>query len=100
MYPAEVETVLDELPQILESAVIGVPHPDMGEGVIAVVVAKQVDFSDEQQIIQAIMDRLARFKQPRRIYFVSQLPKNGMGKVQKTVLREKYAESFAAPAGH
>ncbi|WP_136163075.1 malonate--CoA ligase [Sphingomonas flavalba] len=96
VYPAEVETALDELPEVLESAVIGVPHPDMGEGVVAVVVPKEAGFSDEDRLLRALSERLARFKQPRRIVFVPALPKNGMGKVQKTILRDEHAKSFVA----
>lgn len=95
VYPAEVETVLDELPQVLESAVIGAPHPDMGEGVVAIVVPKERGFTDEASLTSALASRLARFKQPRRIIFIDELPKNGMGKVQKVVLRDLYRDSFA-----
>ena len=94
IYPAEVETVLDELPQLRESAVIGVAHPDMGEAVVAVVVPRDPAFADETAILTAIAPILARFKQPRRIVFVAELPKNSMGKVQKTVLRDRYSNSF------
>lgn len=95
IYPAEVETVLDELPEVHESAVIGVPHPDMGEGVIAAVVPRQKGYADEQAIKDAIADRLARFKQPRLIAFMDELPKNAMGKVQKTVLRDHFKDTFS-----
>lgn len=94
VYPAEVEAALDELPQVRESAVVGVPHPDMGEGVVGVVVPMAPDFADGEALKAALADRLARFKQPRRIVFVSELPKNGMGKVQKNLLREQFADSF------
>jgi malonyl-CoA/methylmalonyl-CoA synthetase len=94
IYPAEVETALDELREVRESAVIGAPHPDMGEGVVGVVVPMQAGFDDSGALMAALADKLARFKQPRRIVFVDELPKNGMGKVQKTVLREQLAESF------
>ena len=94
IYPAEVETALDELRQVRESAVIGVPHPDMGEGVVAVVVPMEPGFDDGEMLKAALSDQLARFKQPRRIVFVDELPKNGMGKVQKTVLRERLGDSF------
>jgi len=96
IYPAEVEAVLDKLPQVHESAVIGVPHRDMGEGVVAVVVPREPGFADEAAVLAGILDSLARFKQPRRIVFVAELPKNTMGKVQKTVLRESYGDSFGA----
>ncbi|MFT3968661.1 MAG: malonyl-CoA synthase [Sphingobium sp.] len=96
IYPAEVESVLDELPMVHETAIIGVPHPDMGEGVVAVIVAREPGFADEQSVMSTIGDRLARFKQPRRIFFVAELPKNAMGKVQKNVLRDAYSGSFKA----
>ncbi|MET0239239.1 MAG: malonyl-CoA synthase [Sphingobium sp.] len=99
VYPAEVEGALDELPQVRESAVIGVAHPDMGEGVVAVVVPADAAFTDEAALLTELADRLARFKQPRRIVFVDELPKNSMGKVQKVLLRERYADSFAPVAG-
>lgn len=95
IYPAEVEAALDGLPEIRESAVIGVSHPDMGEGVVAVVVPIAAGFSDESSVVAALQERLARFKQPRRIIFVDELPKNAMGKVQKTSLREQYRHTFA-----
>ncbi|MEZ5929446.1 MAG: malonyl-CoA synthase [Parvularculaceae bacterium] len=94
IYPAEVEAALDELAEIRESAVVGVAHPDMGEGVVGVVVPVNPEFADESAIIGQLQDKLARFKQPRRIFFVDELPKNGMGKVQKTILREKYSDTF------
>jgi malonyl-CoA/methylmalonyl-CoA synthetase len=80
---------------VRESAVIGVPHPDMGEGVVAVVVPMEPGFADGAAITAALADRLARFKMPRRVVFVEELPKNGMGKVQKTVLREQLGGSFS-----
>jgi len=94
IYPAEVEAALDELPQIRESAVIGVPHPDMGEGVVAICVPRDPGFADSAAITAALADRLARFKQPRRIIFMDTIPKNTMGKVQKNVLREQHAGAF------
>ncbi|MBY8824002.1 malonate--CoA ligase [Sphingomonas colocasiae] len=93
IYPAEVETALDKLAQVHESAVIGVPHPDLGEAVVAVVVPRDPGFADGDALKAALADQLARFKQPRRIHFVDALPKNAMGKIQKTVLRERYAEA-------
>ena len=96
IYPAEVEAALDELEQVHESAVVGVPHPDLGEGVVAAIVARDPSFTDQSAIAAALADRLARFKQPKRFVFVQELPKNTMGKVQKTVLRETYRDSFKA----
>ena len=94
VYPKEIEAQLDELPGIRESAVIGVPHPDFGEGVTAVVVADGSAALSEASVITALQDRLARFKQPKRVYIVDQLPRNTMGKVQKNVLRETYKDTF------
>jgi malonyl-CoA/methylmalonyl-CoA synthetase len=90
IYPAEVETAIDELPQIHESAVIGVPHRDLGEAVVAVVVPRVKGFADAEAIKAGLADKLARFKQPRAILFVEALPKNAMGKVQKAALREAH----------
>jgi malonyl-CoA/methylmalonyl-CoA synthetase len=95
VYPAEVETALDELPDVRESAVIGAPHPDLGEGVVAVVAMKDAAASDPAALAAALRDKLARFKQPKTIIMVAELPRNGMGKIQKTVLRERYADVFS-----
>jgi malonyl-CoA/methylmalonyl-CoA synthetase len=95
IYPAEVEAALDELPQVHESAVIGAPHPDLGEGVVAVIVPRDPAFADGEALIAALADRLARYKQPRKLVIVPELPKNSMGKVQKTVLRERFKDVFA-----
>ena len=95
VYPKEIESQIDELPGVRESAVIGVPHPDFGEGVTAVVVPNGSLPLTERSIIDALGDRLARFKQPKRVYVVDELPRNTMGKVQKNVLRETYKDTFA-----
>lgn len=95
VYPAEVEAALDELLPVHESAVIGAPHPDLGEGVVAVVVPRDPIFDDGEALIASLSDRLARYKQPRRLFIVPELPKNAMGKVQKTVLRERYRDAFS-----
>jgi malonyl-CoA/methylmalonyl-CoA synthetase len=95
VYPKEIELVLDELPGVAESAVIGAPHPDFGEAVVAVVQGK----GEEAQIIAAAREKLAGFKAPKRVFFVGELPRNAMGKVQKNVLRETYATTFMAPTG-
>ena len=91
VYPKEVELVLDELPGVAESAVIGVPHPDFGEAVVAVIAGT----GDETEIIAAARQRLAAFKAPKRVFFVADLPRNAMGKVEKKALRERYADAFA-----
>ena len=90
VYPKEVELILDELPGVRESAVIGVPHPDFGEGVVAVVEGG----GDEADLVRALRTRLAPYKTPKRVMFVDALPRNAMGKVQKNRLRETYAGLF------
>jgi malonyl-CoA/methylmalonyl-CoA synthetase len=95
IYPKEIEEAIDALPEVEESAVIGVPHPDMGEGVVAVVVPQKGANLDEAQVLSGIAGELARFKQPRRVIVVDSLPRNAMGKVQKAVLRQEYAGLFA-----
>jgi malonyl-CoA/methylmalonyl-CoA synthetase len=94
VYPKEVETEIDAIPGVVESAVIGVPHPDFGEGVTAVVVPAKGAKLSEDAVIAALGDRLAKFKQPKRVFFVEELPRNNMGKVQKNVLRDTYAKTF------
>lgn len=94
VYPKEVETLIDDMPEVSESAVIGVPHPDFGEGVVAVVVARDAPV-DTAMVDAALKDRLARFKQPKRVVCVDDLPRNVMGKVQKNALRERFADLFA-----
>jgi len=90
VYPKEVELALDELPGVRESAVVGVPHPDFGEAVTAVVVAAEGARVTEEELIAALRKRLANFKVPKRVHLVGELPRNAMGKVQKNVLRERY----------
>jgi malonyl-CoA/methylmalonyl-CoA synthetase len=94
VYPKEVETEIDALPGVAESAVIGVPHPDFGEGVTAVVVPKNGAKIDEREISRALDGRLAKFKLPKRILFADNLPRNAMGKVQKNVLRNTYHDIY------
>jgi malonyl-CoA/methylmalonyl-CoA synthetase len=93
IYPKEIELLLDEQDGVLESAVIGVPHPDFGEGVVGVVVASK-DGLDADELIASLSDQVARFKQPKKIFIVDELPRNTMGKVQKNILREKHASLF------
>lgn len=94
VYPKEIEGLIDDLPGVVESAVIGVPHPDLGEGVTAIVVSQPGTALHEDAVIAAIGDRLARYKQPRKILFVEELPRNVMGKVQKAELRRAYADLY------
>ncbi|MCE6958465.1 malonyl-CoA synthase [Cereibacter sphaeroides] len=95
VYPKEVELLLDEVPGVLESAVIGVPHPDFGEAVLAVLVPRPGVSLDAQVVLAAVAGRLARFKQPKAAVVVPELPRNTMGKVPKNLLRETYAGWFA-----
>ncbi len=90
VYPKEIESYLDELPGVFESAVIGVPHRDFGEAVTAVVVPKPGATLDEAQLIAALKGRIANFKVPKRVHVVPELPRNEMGKVQKNLLRERF----------
>ncbi len=98
VYPKEVETELDAIEGVIESAVIGLPHPDFGEGVTAVLVCEKEANLAEADVIDALKERLAKFKQPKRVFFVDELPRNAMGKVQKNVLRETYARTYARGA--
>jgi malonyl-CoA/methylmalonyl-CoA synthetase len=94
IYPKEIEEAIDALPGVGESAVIGLPHPDMGEGVVAVVTRASGAELSEASVLAAIARQLARFKQPRRVIIVDRLPRNAMGKVQKAALRAEYAGLF------
>jgi malonyl-CoA/methylmalonyl-CoA synthetase len=94
VYPKEVETEIDAMPGVLESAVIGVPHKDFGEGVTAVVVRKPGSDLDGAVILKTLEERLARFKLPKRVIVVDDLPRNTMGKVQKNVLRATYMDLY------
>jgi malonyl-CoA/methylmalonyl-CoA synthetase len=96
VYPKEVESFIDEMAGVAESAVIGLPHPDFGEAVAAVVVARPGASIDAAQVIAALKDRIANYKVPKRVWVVDELPRNAMGKVQKNRLRERYAGAFAA----
>jgi malonyl-CoA/methylmalonyl-CoA synthetase len=96
VYPKEVEMELDALGGVLESAVFGVPHPDFGEGVTAVVVPQPAALLLEAVIINALQSRLARYKVPKRVLIVDELPRNTMGKVQKNALRAAYASLYGA----
>ena len=93
VYPKEVEALLDAMPEVAESAVIGVPHPDFGEAVVAVVVSE--DGIDQTRVDRFLGRRLARYKHPKAVIRVDELPRNAMGKVQKNVLRETYVDWLA-----
>jgi malonyl-CoA/methylmalonyl-CoA synthetase len=95
VYPKEVEMAIDDLPGVMESAVIGVPHPDLGEVPLAVVVPEAGAVLEAEALAAALRDKLARFKQPRAWEIVEALPRNTMGKVQKNVLRERFGRAFA-----
>ena len=90
IYPKEIELLLDAQPGVLESAVIGVPHPDFGESAVGVLVAESGAAPDLDQITAAIGKSLARFKHPGKLIVIDELPRNAMGKVQKNLLRDKY----------
>ncbi len=95
VYPAEIEGVLNEMPGVAESAVVGVPHPDFGEAVIAVVVARPGAQPDAGAIIGSLKSQIANFKVPKQLFVVAELPRNTMGKVQKNLLREQHCALFA-----
>ena len=95
VYPKEIELVLDDQPGVVESAVIGVPHPDFGETPLGILVIEDTNVEFKISVIEnKIFEKLARYKHPRKLIIMNQLPRNTMGKVQKNVLREKYKEIF------
>jgi len=94
VYPREIESLLDDLPGVEESAVVGLPHDDFGEGVTAFLVLKEGAKLTEAGILDSLCDRLARFKLPKRVIFLDQLPRNTMSKVQKSALRQDYAALY------
>ncbi len=96
VYPAEVEAEIDAIEGVMESAIIGLPHKDFGEGVTAVIVKKKSSDLSEAKILSALEDRIAKFKLPKRILFLDDLPRNTMGKVQKNLLRETYKDLYAS----
>jgi len=91
VYPKEIELVIDTIPGVAESAVVGVPHPDFGEAVTAVVVRQPGIDITEEAIVAHVRAQIAGFKVPKRVFFVGELPRNAMGKVQKALLREKFS---------
>jgi malonyl-CoA/methylmalonyl-CoA synthetase len=96
VYPAEIEGFLNELPGVDESAVIGVPHADFGEAVVAVVVARPGATLDAGTLTAALKSKIANFKVPKEMFIVAELPRNAMGKVQKNLLREQHKSLFNA----
>ena len=95
VYPAEIEATLNDMAGVAESAVIGVPHPDFGEAVVAVVVARPGGTPDADALIVELKSKIANFKVPKRVFVVDELPRNAMGKVQKSLLRETHKALFA-----
>ncbi len=101
VYPKEVEEAIDALPGVLESAVFGVPHADLGEGVSAAVIMRAgVPAGEEAVMLAELRRRLAGFKSPKRLIFLDALPRNTMGKVQKNELRRRFANLYATPSGN
>ena len=96
LYPSEVEAAMNAMPEISESAVVGAPHPDFGEGAVAFAAAAPGAAPVESEIIAGLRKVLANFKTPKRIVFVDALPRNAMGKIQKNILRERCRDAFAA----
>ncbi len=96
VYPKEIEGYIDALPGVVESAVIGLPHPDFGEAVAAVVVGAAGARLQPEAVFDGLRGRIASFKVPKRVWIVDELPRNAMGKVQKNLLRDRYAPAFAA----
>ena len=98
VYPKEIEGYIDEMPNVVESAVIGLPHPDFGEAVAAVVVTRRAGALDATAVIDGLKGRIANYKVPKRVFVVEDLPRNTMGKVQKNVLRDRYKSTFTPPS--
>jgi malonyl-CoA/methylmalonyl-CoA synthetase len=94
VYPAEIEGTLNDLPGVAESAVVGVPHPDFGEAVVAVLVARPGHAPDGEALVATLKTKIANFKVPKRVFVVDELPRNAMGKVQKNLLREQHKGLF------
>jgi malonyl-CoA/methylmalonyl-CoA synthetase len=96
VYPAEIEGTLNDMAGVAESAVIGVPHPDFGEAVVAIVVPRPGSAPDAAALIAELKSKIANFKVPKRVFVVGELPRNAMGKVQKNLLRDAHKGLFAA----
>ncbi len=95
IYPKEIELILDDQPGVLESAVIGVPHPDFGESVIGLLVAEPGATLSTDAIMATLGDQLARFKQPKKLIVMEEFPRNTMGKLQKNILRAQFEDTFS-----
>ena len=95
VYPAEIEGYINEMPGVAESAVVGVPHPDFGEAVVAIVVPRDGQALDGPAIAGELKARIANFKVPKQVFVVDELPRNAMGKVQKNLLRDQHRALFA-----
>ncbi len=97
VYPKEIESEIDAMPGVIESAVIGVPHADFGEGVTAILVCDKGARVDEASVLKALDGRIAKFKMPKKVIVVAELPRNTMGKVQKNILRDTYSDIYSKP---
>ncbi|MCC9625786.1 malonyl-CoA synthase [Thalassospira sp. MA62] len=98
VYPKEVEEIIAEYDEVEEVAIFGLPHPDFGEAVAGVIVAAGGNSPDPDALIKRTQDKLAKFKVPKRIWVIKELPRNTMGKVQKAQLRKEYGDTFTSPA--
>jgi len=94
VYPKEIEELIDAIPGVEESAVFAIPHPDFGEAVGAAVTLKKGSTVTEANIADVLRPQLANFKLPKRIFVIDELPRNAMSKVQKALLRDRYASTF------
>jgi len=99
VYPKEIEAVIDDMDGVIESAVIGVPHDDFGEGIVAVIVGQTGADLDGETVRRHLSESLAKFKVPKAVHFVDALPRNTMGKVQKNELRKRFDGEFRNGAG-
>jgi len=95
IFPKEIELAIDQTIGVMESAVIGVAHKDFGEGVLAVIVKKENSEVNKSIIQEFLKKKLAKYKQPKEVIFVKELPRNSMGKVQKNILRQTYSDHFS-----
>ena len=98
VYPKEIEAAIDDIRGVVESAVVGVPHDDFGEGIVAVIVREENTVLDSGAVRQHLAGQMAKFKAPKAVHFVEALPRNTMGKVQKNELRKQFADEFRQPA--